>query len=67
MIATTTTTNLQHIIEIEKPTKPNKITALVTFDKGGKVKGMFTFEFTPNNCSIGGKKKERISYSTSRS
>ena len=37
--------NLQHTIKIEKPSKPNEITALVTFEKGDKVKSKLTFEF----------------------
>ncbi|MCY1155199.1 MAG: hypothetical protein MOP49_510 [Nitrososphaera sp.] len=37
--------NLQRTIKIEKPSKPNEITALVTFEKGDKVKSKLTFEF----------------------
>ncbi len=37
--------SLQRTIKFEKPAKPNKITALVTFEKGDRVKGRFTFEF----------------------
>lgn len=38
--------NLRRTINIEKkPNKPNSITALITFEKGEKVKSKFTFEF----------------------
>jgi hypothetical protein len=37
--------NLERKIRIEKPSKPNKVTAFVTFEKGDKVKSKFTFEF----------------------
>ena len=40
---------LRRTVKIEKTKKPNdnnnEITALVTFEKGEKVKGRFTFEF----------------------
>jgi hypothetical protein len=36
---------LQRRIKIEKSSKPDKLVALVTFEKGDKVKGRFTFEF----------------------
>lgn len=41
---------LRHTVKIEKTTKANnnEITALITFEKGEKVKGRFTFEFTEN-------------------
>lgn len=44
-VAMMANTSLQRAIKIEKPTKPNKVTALITFEKGDKVKGKFTFEF----------------------
>ena len=44
-VAMMANSNLQRTIKIEKPTKPNKITALITFEKGDKVKSKFTFEF----------------------
>lgn len=43
--------NSQRTIKIEKPTKPNKVTALVTFEKGDKAKGKFTFEFEDDPAS----------------
>jgi ketosteroid isomerase-like protein len=36
--------NLQRTTKIEKQSKPNEITALVTFEKGDKVKSKLTFE-----------------------
>jgi hypothetical protein len=44
-VAMMANSNLQRRIKIEKPTKPNKITALITFEKGDKVESKFTFEF----------------------
>jgi hypothetical protein len=41
---------LRRTIKIEKPKKPNdnndEIPALITFEKRGRAKGRFTFEFT---------------------
>jgi hypothetical protein len=54
-VAMMANTSLQRAIKIEKPTKPNKITALITFEKGDRVKGRFTFEFDDQ----GGAKKIR--------
>ncbi|MEP0825891.1 MAG: nuclear transport factor 2 family protein [Nitrososphaera sp.] len=55
-VAMMASTSLQRTISLEKPTRPgaNKITALVTFEKGDRVKGRFTFEFT--NGEAGSKK-----------
>jgi ketosteroid isomerase-like protein len=53
-VAMMANTTLQRTIKFEKPTKPNKITALITFEKGDKVKGKFTFEF--EDARTGGKK-----------
>lgn len=50
-VAMMANSNLQRTIKIEKPSKPNKITALVTFEKGDKVKGKFTFEFEDDETS----------------
>ena len=48
-VAMMANSNLRRVIEIEKSSsKSNKITALVTFEKGDKVKGRFAFEFTGN-------------------
>jgi len=47
-VAMMANSSLQRTIKFEKPSgkaDPNKITALVTFEKGDKVKGRFTFEF----------------------
>jgi predicted ATP-binding protein involved in virulence len=44
-VAIMASNNLQRTIKIEKPSKPNMITALVTFEKGDKVKSKLTFEF----------------------
>jgi hypothetical protein len=50
-VAMMANSNLQRIIKIEKPSKPNKITALVTFEKGDKVKSKFTFEFQDDQAN----------------
>lgn len=44
-VAMMANTSLQRTIKIEKASA-NKITALITFGKGDKVKANFTFEFT---------------------
>jgi hypothetical protein len=44
-VAMMANSNLQRTIKIVKPSKPNEITALVTFEKGDKVKSKLTFEF----------------------
>lgn len=46
-VAIMANSSLQRTIKIEKPSKPsaNRITALITFEKGDKMKGRFTFEF----------------------
>ncbi|HEX7034098.1 MAG TPA: nuclear transport factor 2 family protein [Nitrososphaera sp.] len=48
--------SLQRTIKIERASTPdaNKITALITFEKGDKVKGRFMFEF--ENGADGSKK-----------
>lgn len=43
-VAMMANSSLQRTIKIEKASA-NKITALITFEKGDKVKGKFTFEF----------------------
>lgn len=53
-VAMMANSNFERTIVIEKPAKPMKATALVTFKKGGKVKGKFTFGF--EDGSGGGKK-----------
>jgi len=45
--------NLRRAIRIEKVTSPDKITALVLFEKGAKITGRFTFEFTDPSISAG--------------
>ena len=45
--------NLERKIKIEKPSKPNKVTALVTFEKGDKVRSKFTFEFQDDDQANG--------------
>jgi alpha-mannosidase len=47
-VAMMANSNLQRTIKIVKPSKPNEITALVTFEKRDKVKGKLTFEFEDN-------------------
>jgi hypothetical protein len=44
-VAMMANSNLQRNIKIEKSSKKDKLVALVTFEKGDKVKGRFTFEF----------------------
>lgn len=46
-VAMMANSSLQRRIKIEKPSKTNsnKIVALITFEKGDKVKSRFTFEF----------------------
>lgn len=50
-VAMMANSKLQRTIKIEKPSKPNKITALVTFEKGDKVKSKLTFEFEDDEVS----------------
>jgi hypothetical protein len=50
-VAMMANSNLERTIKIEKPHKPNKITALITFEKGDKVKSKFTFEFEDDEVS----------------
>ena len=46
-VAMMANSSLQRTIKIEKPSKTNsdRIVALITFEKGDKVKSKFTFEF----------------------
>lgn len=54
-VAMMANSSLQRTIKFEKPSgKADKITAFVTFEKGDKVKGRFTFEF--ENGAAGTKK-----------
>jgi hypothetical protein len=50
-VAMMANSNLQRAIRIEKPSKSNEITALITFEKGDKVKSKFTFEFEDDEVS----------------
>jgi hypothetical protein len=50
-------TSLQRTIKFEKSAKPNKITALISFEKGDRVKGRFTFEFEDDDPASGKKIK----------
>jgi hypothetical protein len=50
-VAMMANSNLRRTIKIEKASKPNKITALITFEKGDKVKSKFTFEFEDDGVS----------------
>jgi hypothetical protein len=50
-VAMMANSNLQRAIRIEKPSKSNEITALITFEKGNKVKSKFTFEFEDDEVS----------------
>lgn len=53
-IALMANTDLRREIEIEKPADGhnNQLSALVTFEKGGKVNGRFTFELDPESGKI---------------
>jgi len=57
-VAMMANSKLQRRIKLEKPapgnTDSNKVVAIVTFEKGDKVKGRFNFEF--ENTPEGGKK-----------
>jgi hypothetical protein len=55
-VAMMANTDLSRAIEIAKPAKADKVVAFVTFEKGDKVKGKFTFEFTQDNSSTSPKK-----------
>jgi hypothetical protein len=57
-VAMMANSNFKRIIEIEKnPTKKDTITALITFEKGDRTKGRFTFEFTSGEPGKGKKIK----------
>jgi hypothetical protein len=53
-IALMANTDLKREIEIEKPADghKNQLSALVTFEKGGKVRGRFAFELDPESRKI---------------
>ncbi|HEX7032297.1 MAG TPA: nuclear transport factor 2 family protein [Nitrososphaera sp.] len=54
-VAMMANSSLQRTIKIEKPTtRPDIVIALITFEKGDKVKGKFTFQFEDD--PISGKK-----------
>ena len=54
--------NLRRTINIQKPNKPNSITALVMFEKGDKAKSKFTFEFQDDDGSRKKIKSLRIEF-----
>lgn len=56
-VAMMANTSLQRTIKFEKSAKPNKITALISFEKGDRVKGRFTFEFEDDDPASGKKIK----------
>jgi hypothetical protein len=48
-VAMMASTNFKRVIDFEDSLEnDNRITALVTFERGDKTSGRFTFEFTPN-------------------
>ncbi len=55
-VAMMASNGLKRTIKIEKPGRPNanRVAALITFQKGDKLKGRFTFEFEDDPA--GGKK-----------
>jgi ketosteroid isomerase-like protein len=59
-VAMMANSELRHTVKIEKTmrTNNNEITALVTFEKGEKVKGRFMFEFTEDD--LGEKRIESL-------
>jgi hypothetical protein len=61
-VAMMANTNFHRTIKIEKPTKPNKLTALVTFEKGDRVKGKFAFEFEDDSAGEKKIKSLRIEF-----
>jgi hypothetical protein len=40
--------NLQRRVKFENTSRPDRIKVLITFEKGGRVKSLFTFEFQDN-------------------
>jgi hypothetical protein len=44
-VAMMANSSLQRTVKFKNTSKPNNIKALITFEKGGKVKSIFTFEF----------------------
>jgi hypothetical protein len=48
-VAMMANSSLQRTIKVEKQVKPNRLVAFVTFAKGDKVMGKFSFEFTDAN------------------
>jgi hypothetical protein len=44
-VAMMANSSLQRTIKIEKPVRPDKVVALITFARGDKVRSKFTFEF----------------------
>jgi hypothetical protein len=59
-VAMMANSELRHTVKIEKTmsNNNNEITALVTFEKGEKVKGRFMFEFTEDD--LGEKRIESL-------
>lgn len=57
-VAMMANSNLKRTIEIEKkPSKanvvnPNKVVALITFERGDRIRGRFSFEFVPETKKI---------------
>ena len=51
-VAIMANSSLQRTVKIEKPSKTNKITALVTFEKGDKVKSKLRFEFEDDEAGV---------------
>jgi hypothetical protein len=60
-VAMMANSSLQRTIKIEKA-EANKLTALITFEKGDKVKGKFTFEFESGAASAKKIKSLRIEF-----
>jgi len=56
-VAMMANSNFKRSIEIQKPSsKDDKIMALVTFEKGDRMKGRFTFEFSSGDDQLSEKK-----------
>lgn len=61
-VAMMANSNLNRTIQIEKPIRSNKATAIVTFERGDKVKGKFVFEFQNDSAGVKKIKSLRIQF-----
>ena len=61
-VAMMASSNLSRTIQIEKPIRSDRATAIVTFEKGDKVKGKFDFEFQIDSSGAKKIKSLRIKF-----